>query len=48
MELRYATAFLFRECKGMRIAPSMPADCMDLENYFVIVPKGHKCEVTLQ
>ncbi|THV73711.1 cytochrome P450 monooxygenase-like protein [Aureobasidium pullulans] len=48
MELRYATAFLFRECRGMRIAPSMSADCMDLENYFVIVPKGHKCEVTLQ
>lgn len=48
MELRYATAFLFRECRGMRIAPSMSADCMDLENYFVIVPKGHTCEVTLQ
>jgi hypothetical protein len=32
----------------MRVAPGMAADCMDLENYFVIVPKGHKCEVTMQ
>jgi cytochrome P450 len=47
MELRYATAFLFRECRGLRISPFMAVNCMDLENYFVIVPKGHKCEVTL-
>ena len=47
MELRYATAFFFRDCKGIRLAPSCTPESMGLENYFVIVPKGHKCEVTL-
>ncbi|GAB7356749.1 hypothetical protein MBLNU459_g7651t1 [Dothideomycetes sp. NU459] len=48
MELRYATALFFRECRGMRLAASTTPESMELENYFVIVPKGHKCEVTLK
>lgn len=47
MELRYATTLFFRECRGMRLAASATPENMELENYFVIVPKGHKMEVTL-
>lgn len=47
MELRYAAALLFRECRGLRLAASTTPESMELQNYFVIVPKGHKCEVTL-
>ena len=48
MELRYATSMFFRECKGMRLGLNTTPESMDLENYFVIIPKGHKCEVTLK
>lgn len=47
MELRYASALFFRECRGMRLSASTTPESMELENYFVIVPKAHRCEVTL-
>jgi len=48
MELRYATAIFFRECVGMQLSLHTTPESMELENYFVIVPKAHKCEVTFR
>lgn len=43
MELRYCTAMLFRQCKGIKLADEMGAlDDGALENYFVITPKDKK------
>jgi len=48
MELRYAVAFLFRECKGMILAPSTTPESMEFENFFLIAPKAHRCEITFR
>lgn len=45
MELRLAAAEFFRECKGVALAPSVTWETMMPENYFLIAPRGHKCEV---
>jgi cytochrome P450 len=45
IELRLGAAVFFRECPGARPAPSATAECMELENYFLIAPAGHKCEI---
>lgn len=47
MELRLAAALFFRELKGAKLAPSMTEKVVDVENYFLIAPRGHKCEITL-
>ncbi|KAF2201769.1 cytochrome P450 monooxygenase-like protein [Delitschia confertaspora ATCC 74209] len=47
MELRYATAFFFRECKGIRLCESTTPESMAFENFFLIAPKAHKCETTM-
>lgn len=47
MELRLGTAVLFRKCKGLKIAPGTTDETMEMENFFMISPRGHKCEVTL-
>lgn len=46
MELRYAVAFMFREMKGVKLAPSTTPESMEFENFFLIAPKAHKCEIT--
>ncbi|TGO62507.1 hypothetical protein BCON_0019g00430 [Botryotinia convoluta] len=48
MELYLTLALFFRECKGMRIASSQDDGEMDIEDYFIIGPKGHKCAVTMK
>ncbi|CAJ2511266.1 Uu.00g068910.m01.CDS01 [Anthostomella pinea] len=48
MELRLSAAEFFRVCRGARLAPSATAACMEMENYFIISPAGHKCEVILK
>ncbi|KAH7041947.1 sterigmatocystin biosynthesis P450 monooxygenase [Macrophomina phaseolina] len=48
MELRYGTAALLKECRGLKLADSMTPESMELENYFVITPKGKSCEVVLK
>lgn len=48
MELRYGTAMLLRECRGLKLADSVTPESMELENYFVITPKGKSCEVVLK
>ncbi|PYH75080.1 cytochrome P450 [Aspergillus vadensis CBS 113365] len=47
MELRLATALLFRECAGIKLAPSTTPESMEIVQYSLIAPKGRKCEVML-
>lgn len=47
MELRLATAEFFRECKNIRLAESVTTDSMEMENYFLIAPKGHELKIRL-
>ena len=47
MELRLATAMFFRECKGAKLAPSVTAESMEVENIFLISPKAGECKVVL-
>ncbi|OJZ80146.1 hypothetical protein ASPFODRAFT_53879 [Aspergillus luchuensis CBS 106.47] len=47
MELRFATALLFRECAGIKLAPSTTPESMEIVQYSLIAPKGRKCEVVL-
>jgi cytochrome P450 len=47
MELRLASAEFFRECKGARLGAGTTEESMELENYFLVTPRGHKCEVVL-
>ncbi|KAJ0275250.1 hypothetical protein CBS470a_011373 [Colletotrichum nupharicola] len=47
MEMRLATTVLFRRCKGLRLAPGTNDETMEMENFFMINPRGHKCEVTM-
>ncbi|KAG9204035.1 hypothetical protein G6514_001671 [Epicoccum nigrum] len=46
MELRYAVAFMFREMKGVKLAASTTPESMEFENFFLIAPKAHRCEIT--
>ncbi|KAF7197679.1 Cytochrome P450 monooxygenase, partial [Pseudocercospora fuligena] len=46
-ELRLATAEFFRRCPGSRLAESTTEDVMEFENFFLIAPRGHKCEVVI-
>ncbi|OLN95716.1 putative sterigmatocystin biosynthesis P450 monooxygenase STCB-like protein 3, partial [Colletotrichum chlorophyti] len=47
MELRLGAAVLFRRCKGLVLAAGMSDEMMEMENFFLVSPVGHKCEVTL-
>ncbi|KAL2860830.1 cytochrome P450 [Aspergillus lucknowensis] len=48
MELRLAAAEFFRECRGVRLAEGTSWEgCMEPENYFLIAPRGHRCEVVM-
>ncbi|KAK2026302.1 cytochrome P450 [Colletotrichum zoysiae] len=47
MELRLATAIFFRDCRGVRLADNMTDDMMEMENFFLVSPAGHRCDVTL-
>ncbi|KAK7191545.1 cytochrome P450 [Paraphaeosphaeria sporulosa] len=48
MELRYATAMFFRECKGIKLGARTTPDTMEFENFFLVTPKSHRCEITLR
>ncbi|KAL5051310.1 hypothetical protein BDW71DRAFT_193723 [Aspergillus fruticulosus] len=45
MELRLAAAEFFRSCRGVKLAPDTTWETMKPENYFLIAPTGHRCEV---
>lgn len=47
MELRLATALFFRECKGARLSEEMTDEMMEMDNRFLIAPRGHCCYVKL-
>ncbi|RGP79424.1 hypothetical protein FLONG3_2479 [Fusarium longipes] len=47
MELRLGAALFFRECRGVKLGLGMTDDMMEMENHFLIAPKGHKCLVQL-
>lgn len=47
MELRLASAYFLRTCRGAELGRTANED-MQLENYFVITPKGKRLEVTLR
>ncbi|KAL4793708.1 cytochrome P450 [Aspergillus venezuelensis] len=47
MELRLAAAEFFRESRGAKLARDVTEERMRAENYFLIAPVGHLCEVTL-
>lgn len=44
-ELRLGAAVFFRECPGARLAPSTTPESMEPENFFLIAPSSHKCEI---
>ncbi|KAK1956042.1 cytochrome P450 [Colletotrichum sublineola] len=48
MELRLATAIFFRNCRGVRLADNMTDNMMEMQNFFLISPVGHHCDVTLR
>ena len=45
MELRLGAAEFFRNSAQPRLAPSTTPDSMEMENFFLIAPKSHRCEV---
>ncbi|KAF9729565.1 hypothetical protein PMIN06_012637 [Paraphaeosphaeria minitans] len=47
MELRLGAAMFFRDCRGARLAPCMTDEMMELDNRFLISPKGHCCFIVL-
>jgi len=47
MELRYAVAIFFREFRGARLAETVTDESMAPFNFFLIAPKGKKCEIVL-
>lgn len=48
MELRIATTLFFREWRGVaRLAAETTNESMAMENYFLIAPAAHKCEVVI-
>ena len=47
MELRYAVAIFFRELRGARLAETVTDENMAPLNFFLIAPKGKKCEIVL-
>lgn len=48
MELRLGTALFFRMCRGARISNTMADEVMEMENHFLIAPKGHRCNIVLR
>lgn len=47
MELRYGLVIFLRECRSLTIAASATKESMDVENFFLIAPKSHRCHLTM-
>jgi hypothetical protein len=47
MELRLATFAFFKQYHNARLAASTTPASMEMENFFLIAPKAHVCEVML-
>ncbi|KAL7274983.1 hypothetical protein RUND412_002096 [Rhizina undulata] len=46
IEMRLAISHLFLTVPDLKLVPSCTDESMEINHYFSIVPKGHKCEVT--
>lgn len=47
MELRLASAEFFRECRDARLAASVTDETMEMQDYFLVAPRAHKCEIVV-
>lgn len=47
MELRLAIVLFLRACPTARVAPSTKDEDMEMENYFLVAPKAHRCDIIL-
>jgi hypothetical protein len=47
MELRLASAEFFRQCQGAKLASETTEKSMEMENFFLITPRGRRCMVVL-
>jgi hypothetical protein len=45
MELRLGAALFCRDCHSSTLTLEMTDETMEMENKFLIAPKGHKCTV---
>ncbi|KXH68548.1 cytochrome P450 [Colletotrichum salicis] len=48
MELRMGAAVLFNKCPGLKLSSSTTDAMMEMGNFFVVAPIGHRCDVNLQ
>ncbi|KAF9698457.1 hypothetical protein EKO04_003425 [Ascochyta lentis] len=48
MELRLAAAMFFKQCRGAKLSDCMRDEMMEMENHFLISPKGHCCWISLR
>ena len=46
-ELLLGTFVFFKTCPTARLAASTTDESMEIENYFLIAPKSHRCEIVL-
>jgi len=47
LELALTAFRFFKECPDARLAQSTTPESMEVENYFIINPRSHRCDVTL-
>jgi hypothetical protein len=47
MELRLAVAAFFRQCRGAGISTSTTEDDMEMDNLFLIEPRGGTCKIVM-
>lgn len=48
MESRLGAAEFFLHCQNAKLAPSITAESMEMEKLFLVAPKSHKCEITVE
>ena len=47
LELTLGVFRFFKECPHAKLAASTTEESMEIENYFLIAPKSHRCEIYL-
>ncbi|KAJ9665637.1 hypothetical protein H2201_004329 [Coniosporium apollinis] len=48
LELLLGTFLLFKQCPAAVLSPTTTDESMEFENYFLIAPKSHRCEIQLR
>lgn len=48
LELLLGTFLFFKQCPTAVLSPTTTNESMEFENYFLIAPKSHRCEVQLR